>query len=649
MSTSPSLYRRHRPRSFADVVGQEHVVRTLRNAVEREKVHHAYLFVGSRGTGKTSMAKILAACLNCSGVPEDPRPPGPTTSPCGRCDSCRSIASATSLDVIEMDAASNNSVDDIRDLRERVAYAPVSGRSKVYILDEAHMLSPQAWNAFLKTLEEPPPNTIFVLATTEATKILPTVVDRCHRFDFARPTIGEIAGVLRRVAATEKIGIGEEAVALVARSATGSFRDALGTLEQLLSYSEAAADGTNDSSIALDDVLAVLGVADADLVFSTVDAVASGSAREALLAAARLADSGRDVGRFFSDLEVHARSLMVVQVLRDEVPPELRVTDEQDARLLQQAKRVAPADVVRLLDLLAAGLRAMKDGSDARTQLELALLKAATPALESSAKALMARIERLEARLGDPMSLPTGPPSRAPEAPATAAARAAAAQGVVESGGSRPGRTSVAVAAQVDHEPAVATSTTLPGTPERPDGAAAAALAGRAAQQVSSELATETDPDPAVSAVAVIDPTAPAPERASMTTAVDLDLPAFALLWPAVLESIGAENGLLAASLADAHPASLDDSELTLAWAESAAFSKRKAEAAANRELIAQAIRAVTGSSLRLAYTLRTDVEQIADGKPAEPGLTEEELIARLVSEFDAEELPPDPQPPTES
>jgi len=193
----PSLYRRHRPRTFADVIGQEHVVRTLRNAVQQGKVHHAYLFVGSRGTGKTSMAKMLAACLNCEH--------GPTVDPCGTCESCVAIAAATSMDVIEMDAASNNSVDDIRELRESVQYAPVSGRYKVYILDEAHMLSPQAWNAFLKTLEEPPPSTIFVLATTEAHKVMDTVVDRCHRFDFRRPTVEQLATVVQRVAGKEAI------------------------------------------------------------------------------------------------------------------------------------------------------------------------------------------------------------------------------------------------------------------------------------------------------------------------------------------------------------------------------------------------------------------------------------------------------------
>jgi DNA polymerase-3 subunit gamma/tau len=459
--------------------------------------------------------------------------------------------------------------------------------------------------------------------------VLPTVVDRCHRFDFSRPSVPQISSVLRRVAERESITIPEEATALIARSATGSFRDALGTLEQLLAYS--------GKEIALDDVLAVLGAADADLVFGAVDAIAAGQQREALLAAARLAESGRDLGRFVSDLEAHARGLMVVQTL-GEVPAELRITPEQDERLAEQARRVGPAAVVRLLELIAGALRAMKDGADARTQLELALLKAAQPAYDPTVKALLARIERLESSRPAPPAQPVAPSPRAPSAPATPAGRAAAPP---PPDGGEPalaaGRTAVAVTAQVEGQPPVAAATTLPGAVAGQEEATA--RAEEAAAAVSAELATKEDPAPSVAAVAVVEPDAPAPEP-TFSAAVELSPEAFAELWPAVLENLSDEP-MLAAALQSARPAAVGDGELTVAWPESDAFSKRKADNPASKETIARVIRAVTGSSLRLAFELR-DEAALAAQVPAAPRLSEEDLVNRFVEEFDAEVLPPE-------
>jgi DNA polymerase-3 subunit gamma/tau len=570
MSSVPSLYRRHRPRTFADVVGQEHVVRTLANAVERGRVHHAYLFVGSRGTGKTSMAKILAACLNCE--------QGPTVSPCGRCESCLAIHSASSMDVIEMDAASNNSVDDIRDLREKVAYAPVSGRHKVYILDEAHMLSQQAWNAFLKTLEEPPPRTIFVLATTEAQKVLATVVDRCHRFDFGRPTVEQVATVLRRVAEQERIEVRDSALALIARHATGSFRDALGTLEQLLTYA-------GGRMIEPADVLAVLGVADAEQLFATLDAVIARRPADCLRAAAALADSGRDPGQLLRDLEVHARELLAVQVL-GEVPAELRLTPERDRRLAEQASSLERSDAVRLLELVSEALRATSNGASARIQLELVLIRAAAPEVDPSTAALLARIERLEAALSASVQ---AAPATSPAAPATSPPAAAASP------------------------PAPATSPPAPAT--RPPAPA-----------------TGPAPSEAPAAAAALEPPAQG----------DLDLESALRSWPAVVELVRAENQMLAALLSGARPVALDGRELILAFPPDAAFLKRKAEQDEHRRRVADAFRAVCGQPRVLRYELREPEDRIADADQAPPAPSGEELVRRFLEEFDAEELPDD-------
>jgi len=415
-----SLYRRHRPKTFDQVVGQESVVRTLRNAIELGKVHHAYLFVGSRGTGKTSMAKLLACALNSEGGPRTDFSPDDLA--------CKAIMDGKSLDVVEMDAASNNSVDDIRELRESVALAPMGGGRRVYILDEAHMLSPAAWNAFLKTLEEPPAHVVFVLATTEAHKVPATIVDRCHRFDFRRPTLEQIADVLKRVASEEEIALPDQAVGLIARKAAGSFRDALGTLEQLVTY--------GGSEISLDTVMASLGVAHADLIFEATDALIAGAPKDALLAVNRLAGSGSDYEQFMRDLSAHLRQLLVTQI-GGEVPDTFAVTSHDPERMGKQAEALSQGDVLRAIDLLAAAIGAVKEGSEPRLQLEVALLKATQPQTDQSLQALMFRIDQLEARIGGKAATPAV--EAPPEPPAPKAA--------VVTGGA-----SVAVAVEIDEE-----------------------------------------------------------------------------------------------------------------------------------------------------------------------------------------------------
>jgi DNA polymerase III subunit gamma/tau len=378
-----SLYRKWRPRTFDAIVGQEPVVRTLKRAVETGRVAHAYLFSGPRGTGKTSTAKVLAMGLNCS--------EGPTSEPDGTCDSCRAIINNSSMDVLEMDAASNRGIDEIRDLRDKVNLAPTQGRMKVYIIDEVHMLTTEAFNALLKMLEEPPEHVVFVLATTEKHKVLPTIISRCQSFDFRRPGISTLSEKLREISEAEGIEAEPAALTAIAREGRGSFRDAEGLLDQLASFT--------DGPITAARVRELLGSAGSEILLEATDALYERRAADALRIVERLQNEGRDLSRFIGELVAHLRRLMLLphapEVALDEVDTEER------PGLEEQAGRIPTAEVVRMIEALGDGLSRTKRGVEAKLELELTFLKLARDYTEPSVDALLGRLEAVEQALSE--------------------------------------------------------------------------------------------------------------------------------------------------------------------------------------------------------------------------------------------------------
>ncbi len=599
-----SLYRKYRPASFDQVMGQEHVTRTLVNAIESGKISHAYLFAGSRGTGKTSTAKLLAKALNCA--------EGPTANPCGVCESCVSIGAGSSLDVIEMDAASNRGIDDIRDIRDKVAFATVEGKYKVYILDEAHMLTKEASNAFLKVLEEPPGHVIFVLCTTEAHKVIPTIQSRCQRFEFRRPDAGMVLEVLRGIAQAEEIEIDDAGLAAIARSSAGAFRDAIGALDQLATYC--------GKKIDLADVLSMLGVVESELLFEAVDIAAANDSRSALLFVHRLAEQGKDFHQFAQELVGHLRNIFLLQQLDDYPPGIITAADEDYSRLKGQARLMAPYRVVHFIELLTEAQAEMKLGSDPRLQLELAFVKMTRPEVDMSTKSILFRLDQIESGSAGMMGRAQGMRAR--------------------TGNTQAGDTRLAPAdtEPVDtHVDAPASSLADPPADVQADAPKDARADAPAGAQADVQVGMHAD--------SKVDTPALEPEAAGTQIAEGaLTLDKIVRAWSVILDLVKKKKIPLHSLLLEARPVDLDGKVLTLGFPAGSEFHKAQVEKPNYQEVITDVLGEITGVSLKVKCVISETGKAGATIEPQpgreKDGPTADELIEMFKAELDAEEIP---------
>ena len=378
-----ALYRKFRPSEFGDVKGQDHIITTLQNQIKANRIGHAYLFCGTRGTGKTTVAKIFAKAVNCE-HPVD-------GSPCGECEMCRSIAAGTSMNVIEIDAASNNGVDNIREIREEVAYRPTEGRYKVYIIDEVHMLSIGAFNALLKTLEEPPEYVIFILATTEVHKIPITILSRCQHYDFRRISIETITDRMRELMDTEQVEVEEKALRYIAKAADGSMRDALSLLDQCIAF-------YLGQKLTYDNVLEVLGAVDTDVFSQLLRKVIDRDVSGVLDVVEDLVMQGRELSQLASDFTWYLRNLLLVKT-SDNIEDVLDVSTENMMQLKEEAQMVEPDMLFRYIRIFSELSGQLKYATQKRVMLEAALIRLCTPAMETAPDTLLDRIRAVEEKL----------------------------------------------------------------------------------------------------------------------------------------------------------------------------------------------------------------------------------------------------------
>jgi DNA polymerase-3 subunit gamma/tau len=513
-----ALYRRYRPATFADVIGQDHVTGPLQQALTHDRTHHAYLFSGPRGCGKTTSARIMALCLNCE--------QGPTPTPCGVCDSCLALApgGGGSLDVIEIDAATHGLVDDARDLRERAFFTPASSRYKVYIIDEAHMLTAQAANALLKVVEEPPPHIKFVFATTEPEKVIATIRSRVHHYPFRLVPPGELTAYLLTIADKEGVTADRAAISLVVRAGRGSVRDAMSILDQLIS-------GAPDSGITYEYAAGLLGLTDATLLDDTVESFAAGDAASVFRIVDQVVEAGHDPRRFAEDLLERLRDLIIIDAVPDAAGAILgdHPADELD-RMRQQAAHFGAAQLSRAADIVNAGLTEMRGATAPRLQLELICARVLLPAADDDQRGLGARLDRLERRADI-----AGAPAAVSATPSPAARR-----------------TPVS-------EPAP--------TPTEPAAEAVEAAAPRRPVDPQPEPAPPAEAAPEAQRVETAAPAADAPTPApAVAPSGTVDLVTVRRLWPEVLEEIKTLRRYTWTLLShNAQVAALEESRITLA------------------------------------------------------------------------------------
>lgn len=392
-----ALYRKFRPQEFEDVKGQEHIVTTLKNQIKADRIGHAYLFCGTRGTGKTTVAKIFAKAVNCE-HPVD-------GSPCGKCPACQGIAAGTSMNVIEIDAASNNGVDNIRQIREEVSYRPTEGKYKVYIIDEVHMLSAGAFNALLKTLEEPPAYVIFILATTEAHKIPITILSRCQRYDFHRISIDTITDRLAELMRTEQVDVEERALRYVAKAGDGSMRDALSLLDQCIAFHLG-------EKLTYENVLEVLGAVDTEVFSALLRQVLAKDVTGAIRTVDHLVDQGRELGQMVNDFTWYMRNLLLIQSA-DDMEEVLDMSADHLAALKEEAQMVEPETLIRYIRIFSELSSQIRYAAQKRILLEIAIIKLCRPQMEKDLSALNERMDDMEQKLESGAFVSAAPQSAA--------------------------------------------------------------------------------------------------------------------------------------------------------------------------------------------------------------------------------------------